>query len=73
MIRPICAPRSFLGGAPPEGNKTVRLVYVDEAGFGRPDEEPFLVVGGVIVNADTILNGIENQLERLIERHIPVT
>jgi hypothetical protein len=50
----------------------VRLVYIDEAGISNPAQEPFLVVAGHIVHADHTLNGVENQLERIVERYIPV-
>jgi hypothetical protein len=47
----------------------VRLTYIDEAGISK--KEPFAVVGGIIVHADQKLNAIENQLERIMHRHIP--
>jgi hypothetical protein len=49
----------------------MRLVYVDEAGLSAPTQEPFLVVSGVIVHADTQLIAIENHLRRIVARHIP--
>jgi len=55
----------------PGKEKPVRFTYVDEAGISRRDQEPFLVVAGVIVHVDNDLNGIENQLQRLFDRHIP--
>jgi hypothetical protein len=44
---------------------------MDEAGLSKPDEEPFLVVAGVIIQGDNVLNGVEAQLERIMKRHIP--
>jgi hypothetical protein len=49
----------------------MRLVYVDEAGIGNSDQEPFLVVAGVIVHADNNLIAVERHLDRLVERFIP--
>ena len=49
----------------------MRLAFMDEAGISRPEEEPFLVVAGIIVDGDNALNGVENQLERIMKRHIP--
>ena len=54
-----------------EGINLVRIVYIDEAGLSRPDQEPFLVVAGIVVHADQKLNGIENYLDRIMRRHIP--
>jgi hypothetical protein len=55
--------RSF-SGAPLEGNKIVRFSYMDEAGLSKPEEEPYLVVAGVIVNADSDLNGVERHSDQ---------
>jgi hypothetical protein len=49
----------------------VRLIYIDEAGLSRPQEEPYLTVAGVIVNADKELDQIEGRLGEIIKRHIP--
>jgi Protein of unknown function (DUF3800) len=49
----------------------VRIVYIDEAGLSKPQEEPFLVVAGIVVHADQKLNAIENYLDRVMRRHIP--
>jgi hypothetical protein len=53
------------------GKRMMRLVYMDEAGIGNPDQEPFLVVAGVIVHADNDLIAIERHLDRLVEKFIP--
>ena len=63
-------PRSLSGHAL-EGDRVVRLVYVDEAGLGNAKEEPFLVVGAVIVDADKKLVAVERALDRIVNRHIP--
>lgn len=49
----------------------MRLVYMDEAGISNPTQEPFVVVSGAMVDADVALNGIENELERILLRNIP--
>lgn len=49
----------------------MRLVYVDEAGLSNPEQEPFLVVVGAVVHGDSALNGIEANLRRIREKHIP--
>ena len=63
-------PYSF-SGIRLEGERLMRLAFMDEAGISKPEEEPFLVVAGVIVHGDHALNGVENQLERVMKRHIP--
>jgi hypothetical protein len=49
----------------------VRLVYLDESGISSKLEEPYLVVGGVIVHGDHQLAKVETALEAVLERHIP--
>ena len=60
-----------LSGAPLLGRRLMRLVYLDEAGISNKAQEPFLVVGGIIVHADQKLNAVERHLDRLVERYIP--
>lgn len=60
-----------LSGDPLEGDRLVRLVYMDEAGTGNPEHEPFLVVAALIVDADKQLVALERHIERLIVRWIP--
>jgi hypothetical protein len=60
-----------LGGGELHGDKLVRLVYVDEAGIGNPKHEPFVVVAGVIVDADRKLSQLRAALNAVIDRHIP--
>jgi hypothetical protein len=52
------------------GKKLVRLAFIDEAGISKPQQEPFLVVAGVVIHGDNALNGVENELERIMKRHI---
>ena len=60
-----------LSGHPLEGDRIVRLVYVDEAGIGHSGEEPFLTVGAVVVHADKQLIAVERYLDKIVKRHIP--
>ena len=62
--------RSFVGG-PLLGDNIVRMVFLDEAGTGKPEEEPYLVVAGVIVHADKQWKPIERRLEKLWYDHMP--
>lgn len=59
------------GGDRLEGDSIVRLVFMDEAGIGNPEQEPWLVVSGVIVDADKKLVAIERHIEKLVKRYIP--
>ena len=59
-----------LSGNRLDGNRLLRLVYLDEAGLSKPSEEPFLVVAGIIVDADKKLTAIERHLERIAVRNI---
>jgi Protein of unknown function (DUF3800) len=63
--------RGSFSGAPLQGTKLVRIVYIDEAGLSKASEEPYLVVAGVLVHGDNQLSGVENYLDRLMRRHIP--
>jgi hypothetical protein len=49
----------------------VRLVYVDEAGTGKIEQEPFVVVAGVIVHGDRQLNELIRRLEKVRSKHLP--
>lgn len=51
------------------GGNLVRLTYFDEGGTSRA--EPHLVVAGPIVHGDRQLVAVEDELDRLIEKHIP--
>ena len=52
-----------------EGNKLVRLTYLDEAGISS--SEPFAVVAGVIVHGDEQLGLVESGLQSIVEAVIP--
>jgi len=69
MITPaILGLRSFSGDLL-EGNRLVRLVYVDEAGLSL--REPLVIVAAVIVDADRVLVDASRHLLELIEKWIP--
>jgi hypothetical protein len=59
-----------LSGSRLDGDRIVRLVYLDEAGLSKPSEEPFLVVAGIIIDADSKLTAIQRHLERIAVRNI---
>jgi Protein of unknown function (DUF3800) len=42
--------------------KIMRLVYIDESGVGDPNQEPFTVVAGVVINGDTQWKSFEADL-----------
>jgi hypothetical protein len=46
------------------GETEVRLIYLDEAGVSNKAQEPWLVVGGVIVDADRQLVAWKESLLR---------
>lgn len=60
-----------LSAVPLQGEKIVRLVYVDEAGISNPVHEPWLVVGAVVVDADKQLVVLEKEIQGLIDQYIP--
>ena len=54
-----------------EGEIVTRFVYLDESGISSSAQEPFLVMAGVIVNADKSLTALERRIETLADRFIP--
>lgn len=59
-----------LGGAALIGERAVRFVHFDEAGVSHPQHEPYLVVAGVIINADRDWKAVEVELSDLADRRI---
>lgn len=55
------------GGGELRGERIVQLVYLDEAGISNRTHEPYLVVAGVIVNADKKWKELEQHLYALAE------
>jgi len=60
-----------LSGAPLQGDRVVRLVYMDEAGISNVQHEPWLVVAGVVVDADKQLMALERRIASIINHYIP--
>lgn len=61
-----------LGGGPLDGNEWVRVLYMDESGIGQIKSDPFLVVAGVIIHADTQWAELAKRLDRLLTTTTPV-
>jgi hypothetical protein len=49
----------------------VRMAFLDEAGTSNPEQEPVLIVGGVIVNADRQWKAVQKRIEALWYEHTP--
>lgn len=58
-----------ISGVELDGEKPVRLVYMDESGLSQ---ESVLVVAGVIIHPDTHWRLIEAHVAELIEKYVPV-
>jgi hypothetical protein len=48
-----------------------RFVYLDEAGISSRQQEPWLIVAGLVVHGDTQLNKLYRELEAVTAKHIP--
>jgi hypothetical protein len=55
--------------APLDGNKLVRLAFLDEAGRSRL--EPDIVVGGILINGDRTYRALVAEFDQILTRHIP--
>lgn len=53
------------------GWQNVRLVYLDEAGISNPAEEPILLVGSIIINADQDWHNLERHIISIRRKHLP--
>ena len=49
----------------------MRLIYMDESGISNPEQEPWLVVVAVAIDADKKLTPVERPLDSLVRRFIP--
>jgi hypothetical protein len=49
----------------------VRLVYLDEAGISSPAQDPFLVVAGIILNADQDWHALDVHLKSIMRKRLP--
>jgi len=59
------------GGHPLEGDRLVRIAYLDEAGISNPAHEPYLVVAGIIMHADEHWRPIEEHFRAIARRYLP--
>jgi hypothetical protein len=51
----------------------MRFIYLDEAGISNPANEPYLVVAGVIIDADHQWMAVEPHLHVLAETRTPAS
>jgi Protein of unknown function (DUF3800) len=51
-----------LGGGEVCGDKFVRYAYLDESGTGNPEQEPFIIVAGFLINVDGQYKDMERYL-----------
>jgi hypothetical protein len=49
----------------------MRIAYLDEAGVGKIEQEPFTVVAGVVISSDLQWRITQRRLQDLVNRHIP--
>jgi len=70
MNAPMCSVKS-IAGVPLVGNKLVRLTYLDDAGLFNAKQEPFIVIGGVMIDADRQMIPVEDHIQELVWKHIP--
>lgn len=59
------------GGGPLEGIYLARFVYLDESGIANPAQEPWVVVGGIIVEPDRHWMALEERLRDLADEYAP--
>jgi hypothetical protein len=60
-----------LGGGELHGDKLVRITYLDESGTSSRQQEPFIVVAGVLVHGDHQLNKLRQALDEVLRKHVP--
>jgi len=49
----------------------LRLVYFDEAGISNPTQEPFLVVAGILLDADQDWLALDRHLKSIMRKRLP--
>jgi hypothetical protein len=49
----------------------MRIAYFDEAGVAHEAQEPYLVVGGVLIHGDQQWQPVEYRAKKIIETHVP--
>jgi hypothetical protein len=60
-----------LGGGELVGTGPMRSAYLDEAGIANPQQEPFVVVAGVILHIDKQWRALHAHFDKLIEKFVP--
>jgi hypothetical protein len=58
-------------GAQLVGEKLVRIAYLDEAGKSKHEEEPYLVVAGIILHGDEHWRPLEEHMRAIGRRYLP--
>jgi hypothetical protein len=64
------APCSFTGH-PLEGDRIVRMIFFDAAGISNPKHEPYIVVAGIILNADKQWKALGHHLSEMADTFAP--
>ena len=49
----------------------MRIAYFDDAGTSSEEQEPFAVVGGVLIHGDREWRAIEADMKHIIEQQVP--
>jgi hypothetical protein len=60
-----------IGGGKLNGDKLVRILYLDESGTGKIAREPYLVIAGVLVDGDGQWLPLKKHLQSLLEGAVP--
>jgi hypothetical protein len=60
-----------ISGTRLHGSCLVRLTYLDDAGLFNKAQEPFIVIGAAVIDADKQLIAVEDHIESLVRKHIP--
>jgi len=70
----LAKPREVLsfGGVPLQGDNLVRLTFLDEAGISNREEEPIVVIGGIIVHGDFQYKSLRSPVQQVIDNYIPI-
>lgn len=64
-------PRSMSGAPLDIWGRRVRLAYLDEAGVGNIQEDPYLVVAGIILNGDQDWRPLQRYIKGLRRKYLP--
>jgi hypothetical protein len=59
------------GGGALIGERAVRITCLDEAGVSNPEQEPYLVVAGVMIEPDRRYGPLDMRLRSLAEEYLP--